>query len=172
LVDAFILRSGFCDSGDSCKTDVPVGRSLVRAALRKAEEGVLSSPANDPLDRSRPGMPRKPSWWTGRIDLVVQKRDCTWLFEAKRDSAIGKVGKALGQVTLYADLYQLDNPECGPIRKAVLFGDIPPGMTESEGGSHGAEVLTEIADMLHKYGVATFARDRGGDFRRLGAGTP
>ncbi|MGD1098853.1 MAG: hypothetical protein ABR888_00690 [Thermoplasmata archaeon] len=166
LVESFI--SWFCGPDDSYKTNVTVGTSLVINALKRADSGYSSSTPISPFESFRTGFPRKSSWWRGKIDLLVEKEGVTWLFEAKRYSSVGEIAKALGQVNLYADLLKRDRPEAPTPRKAVVFGDIPQGLTEGEGVSHGEAILQEIGATLRAYNVTTFARDRDGAFHEYG----
>lgn len=83
-----------------------------------------------------------------RIDLVCDTDEAVWVIEAKE-----KLNpKAIGQVLLYEELYQADNPGTHNIRKAVISG--PPASSADE------YKFQQIESVLGNYGTEVFIEDR------------
>lgn len=83
-----------------------------------------------------------------RIDLVVDTAEAVWVIEAKEQLN----PKAIGQVLLYGELYQIDNPGLENVRKAVISG--PPASSADE------YKLQQMESVLENYGVKVFIEER------------
>lgn len=83
-----------------------------------------------------------------RIDIVCNTDTVTWVIEAKEELDI----KAVGQILVYAELYQEDHPGVDEVRTAVISG---PPTSYADQYKFG-----QLEAVLESYGVEVFVEDR------------